>query len=463
MTDIDLENALALLAEGLAVIPTAGGGQKRPFAQWKEYQGRMPTRDEVTRWFATPRPAGIVCGAVSGNLEVIDLDTPRAFAAFKGKFGGKVPCERSPHGGHAWYRCDEIGRNAKPAEKVDTRGAGGFCVIYEPQALLKDGVPRIGPEVRAEMFAFVAGGESGALGDRALPHGAQPGSIWSLLQAAGWKAGPERNGWVPITNGTKTAAISGNGENIKLFSTSIWEAPVPESVAPVVTPANELAAMYPEMPEAILPFCRRGSIALLSAAPKTGKTVLAIRTALKAASAGRRVMYADLENGGSLFAHRIRQYAKYGGGGKNGATGDRALPDGLWYMDCTERPEIDYIAAGVEAAGGVDLLVIDPWGLLIANSVEDESNNSLVSAFFIKVRRALKPFNCATLVLHHLAKSGVDQPLNFAGAGASALQRYVQTIARIREDKNGNFWFEALCREFDEPFKPVMLRRAPPG
>ena len=88
-------------------------------------------------------------------------------------------------GEHAWYRCDEIGRNAKPAEKVDTRGAGGFCVAYEPQALLKDGVPRIGPKVRAEMFAFVAGGESA---DRALPGGAQPGSIRSLLQAAEGKA-----------------------------------------------------------------------------------------------------------------------------------------------------------------------------------------------------------------------------------------------------------------------------------
>ncbi len=461
MTDINLETALALWEEGLCIIPTAGGAEKRPFAQWKEYQGRMPTRDEVACWFAEPRPGGIVCGAVSGNLEVIDLDTPEAYESFKGRFGGEVPCERSPHGGHAWYRCDEIGRNAKPAEKVDTRAEGGFCVTYEPQALLRTGVPRIPPELRAEMFAFVAGESriipprptatppvsGGELGD------ARPGSIWATLQAAGWKATGERDGWVQIQNGTKSAAISANGEHLKVWSTSIWEVPVPETVAPVVTPANELAAAYPELPEAILPYCRRGSIALLSAAPKVGKTTLAIRTALRAAAAGRRVMYADLENGGSLFAHRIRQYAKDGGG--------VTMPEGLWYLDCTERPDIDYIAAGVEAAGGVDLLIIDPWGLLIANSVEDESNNSLVSAFFLKVRRALKPFGCAVLILHHLAKSGVDQPLNFAGAGASALQRYVQTIARIREDKNGNFWFEALCREFDEPFKPVMLRRAP--
>ena len=50
MTDINLETALALWKEGLCVTPTAGGAAKRPFASWKEYQGRMPTRDEVARW-----------------------------------------------------------------------------------------------------------------------------------------------------------------------------------------------------------------------------------------------------------------------------------------------------------------------------------------------------------------------------------------------------------------------------
>ena len=47
---------------------------------------------------------------------------------------------------------------------------------------------------------------------------------------------------------------------------------------------------------------------------------------------------------------------------------------------------------------------------------------------------------------------------HFAGAGASSLQRHVQTIARISQDKSGAYWFNALCHEFDEPFKPVMLR-----
>ena len=37
----------------------------------------------------------------------------------------------------------------------------------------------------------------------------------------------------------------------------------------------------------------------------------------------------------------------------------------------------------------------------------------------------------------------------------------VQTIARISQDKAGAYWFNALCREFDDPFAPVLLRPAP--
>ena len=64
----------------------------------------------------------------------------------------------------------------------------------------------------------------------------------------------------------------------------------------------------------------------------------------------------------------------------------------------------------------------------------------------------------ATVILHHQPKSGANEKICFSGAGASSLQRYVQSICRIREDK-GAWWFEAVCREFDEPFKPVMLRK----
>ena len=69
MTNIDKATALALLHEGLCAIPTAGGAAKRPLREWKECQGRLPDEGEVERWFATPRPGGVVCGLVSGDLD----------------------------------------------------------------------------------------------------------------------------------------------------------------------------------------------------------------------------------------------------------------------------------------------------------------------------------------------------------------------------------------------------------
>ena len=75
------------------------------------------------------------------------------------------------------------------------------------------------------------------------------------------------------------------------------------------------------------------------------------------------------------------------------------------------------------------------------------------------VARTLAEFNAAVVILHHTPKSGANEKLCFSGAGASSLQRYVQTIARIAQDKTGAYWFHALCREFDDSFKPVLLRK----
>ena len=439
---MDYETARRLVERGWATIPTNSNDEKRPLGRfstansWRDFSERLPTDEELHEFFDSPRRGGVVLHR--GQL-VVDYDTKDTPPD-----PSLAPLEETVHGYHQFWRCAPDAKIAHDRDaKIDYLTCGSFVRLTNPRCLL---------DWRGELPEL--GGESGISGISGKPgisgESEKPGSIWSTLEAAGWKAGQERNGWIEIRNGTKTAAISANGENIKVFSTSIWEAPPAEAPAePIIAPAAEVIANTPSLDEAVLPYCRRGSVALISADPKAGKTTLAVRTALKAAAVGRKVVYADLENGARLWAHRIRQYA----GGE--------VPQGLWYLDCTEHPSIDYIAAGIAAAGGdIDLLFIDPWGLLISgDGVEDESSNALVSAYFLRVRRALKPFGCATVILHHQPKTGANEKLCFAGAGASALPRYVQSICRIREDKGGAFWFEALCREFDAPFKPVLLRR----
>ena len=66
--------ALAYLRAGASVLPV--DRQKRPLlGQWKEYQSRRPTVDEVRRWYGRWRGAGvaIVCGAIS-DLVVLDVE-----------------------------------------------------------------------------------------------------------------------------------------------------------------------------------------------------------------------------------------------------------------------------------------------------------------------------------------------------------------------------------------------------
>ena len=453
METLNLIAARALLHEGLCVIPTAGDGEKRPFGKWREYMGRMPSEEEIAAWFVEPRPGGVVCGKVSGGVEVIDLDTVEGYEAFEAKYGGTVPCERSPHGGHAWYRCDEAGRNSRPADKVDTRGEGGFCVVYDPAALTRHGVPRVTPQLRREMLDFASGGGAAAAARPAAAPRPSDASLRAALIAHGWRSlgvkgdGREHFSRPGAAHPDRTdATLSPDGSGFKVWSTSALEPP--PVAEPVVLAAKEVVAAHPSLPEAVLPFVRRGSFALVSADPKAGKTVFALRTVVKACARGMRVVYADLENGPALWAHRLMQHAK------------GEPPERLMYLDCREHPNIGYIAAGIEAAGGCDLLVIDPWGLLIAgDGVEDESSNAMVAAYVLRLRDTLRPFDCATVILHHTPKSGAKDKLCFAGAGASSLQRYVQSICRIRDDGKGAFWFEALCREFDEPFKPVMVRR----
>ena len=71
---IEKETALNYLAAGLSVLP-ADKALKRPTMAWKDYQQHRPTAAEVENWFSDRHNAiCLICGKVSGNLEVIDFD-----------------------------------------------------------------------------------------------------------------------------------------------------------------------------------------------------------------------------------------------------------------------------------------------------------------------------------------------------------------------------------------------------
>ena len=70
-----LEAALAAWDAGLCVIRAYTNGSKRPYGPWTEHQADRPSREQVAEWFKDGWPAmGAVCGAVSGDLEMFELE-----------------------------------------------------------------------------------------------------------------------------------------------------------------------------------------------------------------------------------------------------------------------------------------------------------------------------------------------------------------------------------------------------
>jgi len=74
------------LSKDLSVIPVKS--DKRPWIEWKEYQTRLATLDEVRQWarkFSNDLNIAIVCGRVSNNLVVLDFETESKYREFLDK------------------------------------------------------------------------------------------------------------------------------------------------------------------------------------------------------------------------------------------------------------------------------------------------------------------------------------------------------------------------------------------
>ena len=126
---------------GLSVIPIRLDGSKAPsIPSWSQYQQRIATNEEIATWFSRPAGIGIVCGMVSGGLEVLDFDDGSLFYPWFDlvtEIAGKLAVIETPNDGyHVIYRCEEIGGNRKiavdPAKEkqtlIESRGQGGYIV-----------------------------------------------------------------------------------------------------------------------------------------------------------------------------------------------------------------------------------------------------------------------------------------------------------------------------------------------
>lgn len=150
-TDI-INRAIQLATGGISVIPVAPGG-KNPAIPWKKYQQTPATTTEILDWY-TRHPdwgLGVICGKVSGNLEMLELEgraqhlendiCELAENSNLGELFSAVAymgwSEESPSGGvHYFYRTEQptagntqLAKTADGKILAETRGEGGFVVV----------------------------------------------------------------------------------------------------------------------------------------------------------------------------------------------------------------------------------------------------------------------------------------------------------------------------------------------
>lgn len=160
-----LDAALAWQAVGASVVRVSTDGSKRPLGAWKQYQHQRSDADTLRGWFTGGHPGvGVVTGAVSGNLEMLELEGRAMAVGLMAQMRDLADAsglleildrvlsgyaEFTPTGGfHLYYRVDgPVAGNTKlarrpatddelatnPVDKVkvlvETRGEGGFVIV----------------------------------------------------------------------------------------------------------------------------------------------------------------------------------------------------------------------------------------------------------------------------------------------------------------------------------------------
>lgn len=266
-----INTALARAHAGLSVIPTAA--DKRPACSWKPFAERIATDREIETLFARAEGIGIVCGKVSGNLELLDFDDGGSafepwFCTLPEYLAKKLVVEQSPSGGkHVFYRVAEdyaVLGNRKLAMKADghvlieTRGEGGYvkCAPSKDYELMSGDflhLPTISPFEQQILIdaakTFDSGrantpgapqpssnGSSlksgcGAAGVRPLPVGLgltpwddynQRGDFAALLESHGWKRtkSGENEHWERPGKDERSTSATWNGAVFYVFSSN---------------------------------------------------------------------------------------------------------------------------------------------------------------------------------------------------------------------------------------------------
>ena len=260
------DKAKEYLKAQLSVIPTKE--DKLPaLPSWKPYQSQRIKEDEVEGLFtgANVKGLAIICGAISGGLEVIDVDTKHdttgsLWDELRGLIEDNLPelysrlviAHTKSGGYHIYYRCKEIKGNLKLATKlnkevlIETRGEGGYVIAPPtPKYTYIQGepgnIPTITPEDRDILFSISKSFNEleeiktkvntptsttyNSTGLSPFEDYNQRGDIVGLLESKGWRVVNQRGERINLLRpGSTDSKTSGNYHTglkvLRVFSSS---------------------------------------------------------------------------------------------------------------------------------------------------------------------------------------------------------------------------------------------------
>lgn len=253
----------ALRYKQLGISTIATDGNKRSVQPWRQYQDAIATDEGLQQMFQHAKAKGlaIICGAVSGGLEVIDVDckydnTGTLFDDFMQlivddlpEIAGQLVIASTKGGGyHVMYRCPEVGSNTKLARRatteaerasnahdkvrvlIETRGEGGYVIAaptdgYAYQQGTPAALPVITPDQRAAILEIARSfntlveqvshqhqtSEHKQYNKSPFQDYNERGDILGLLQSHGWKLVHDDGNKVRFQRpGNTTARTSGD-------------------------------------------------------------------------------------------------------------------------------------------------------------------------------------------------------------------------------------------------------------
>ena len=260
------DKAKEYLKAQLSVIPTKE--DKLPaLPTWKPYQSERIKEDEIEALFSGVNVKGlaIICGVISGGLEVIDVDTKHDTTGtlwdelsslikdnLPELYSRLVIAQTRSGGYHIYYRCISIAGNLKLSTKlnrevlIETRGEGGYVIAPPtPKYTYIQGepgnIPTITKEERDILFSIAKSFNEleevkpkinttipttyNSTGLSPFEDYNQRGNLVGLLESKGWKVvnqqGQKINLLRPGSTDSKTSGNYHTGlKTLRVFSSS---------------------------------------------------------------------------------------------------------------------------------------------------------------------------------------------------------------------------------------------------